>query len=74
VLELAPGIGYRIIEAELTLEMLTQATEAFLTNAVSGVQPLTQVEGHPIGSGLAGSMTHNINNAYLECLIREIRG
>jgi branched-chain amino acid aminotransferase len=74
LLELAPSLGYRIIETELSLDMLTTASEAFLTNAVSGIRPLTQVSGQPIGIGSRGPITEAIATAYQSHLLDEIRG
>jgi branched-chain amino acid aminotransferase len=74
LLELAPSLGYRIIETELSLEVFTTASEAFLTNAVSGIRALTQVNEHPIGTGSTGPITEAIATAYQSYLIDEIRG
>lgn len=46
-----------VVEAELPVEALAQADEAFLTNAVSGVQPLVSFSGLPIGAGQPGPIT-----------------
>lgn len=66
LLETAPTRGYRIIETELTLAMLTQANEAFLTNVSSGVRPLTAFNQHPIGSGQPGPITLALANHYAQ--------
>lgn len=64
LIELAPRWGQRIIETELTLDQLTNASEAFLTNTVVGLRPLVLVEGQPIGSGQPGTVTLYLSQAY----------
>jgi branched-chain amino acid aminotransferase len=64
---LLPGIARRllletlpqpIVETEIPAALLAEATEAFLTNAVAGVRPLTAVDGRAIGKGEPGPVTH----------------
>jgi branched-chain amino acid aminotransferase len=76
---LLPGITravlletYPIIENELPLEALTRAAEAFLTNAVSGVQPLVRVEGQRIGTGAPGPITAAVQAHYEQLIQAEI--
>jgi branched-chain amino acid aminotransferase len=57
VLALAHDSGLDPTETELTLDDLRTADEAFLTNAVMGVMPLTRLEGEAIGDGCVGSVT-----------------
>jgi branched-subunit amino acid aminotransferase/4-amino-4-deoxychorismate lyase len=64
LIELAPHIGRRIIETELTPSQLTSASEAFLTNAVSGLRPLVAVNGQPIGNGQPGTVFTQLSLAY----------
>ena len=46
------------------VSVLRQADEAFVTNAVMGVMPLTVVEGQAIGRKGAGPVTKKLLNAY----------
>lgn len=64
ILELAPALGYHIIETELTPHMLTNSSEAFLTNAISGLRPLTHFNHQPIGSGSPGPITAELTQQY----------
>jgi branched-subunit amino acid aminotransferase/4-amino-4-deoxychorismate lyase len=43
---------------------LFQAEEAFVTNALIGIMPLTYVEGHRIGRGKTGWITKKLLLAY----------
>jgi len=40
------------------------ADEAFLTNSIVGVMPLTFLDGHPIGQGKVGPITLSLSQAY----------
>ena len=46
----------RAEERSVTVEMIARASEVFLTNAL-GVQPVTHIDGKPIGDGEAGLIT-----------------
>lgn len=64
VMELAPPLGLEVSEREVNLSQLMEAEEAFLTNSLREVVPLTQVNGHPIGRGRPGKLTTAIAQAY----------
>ena len=72
VLELAGELGIITIEDDITLEQLLEADEAFLTNSVMEVMPLTEVDGKPIGSGTPGQVTWKLTAAYEEMVWREV--
>jgi len=64
VLGLAPHLGIDAIERKMSPEELSQAEEAFLTNSLIEIMPLTQVNGQKIGSGRAGERTLQFIAAY----------
>ncbi len=64
VLDLARASGIEAAETEATLDSLRTCDEAFLTNAVMGVMPLTRLEGRPLGDGLAGPLTRQLTRLY----------
>lgn len=66
VLELAGKLGITTIEDEMTVEELIQADEAFLTNSVVEIMPLTEVDGKLIGSGKPGQVTRKLMGGYKE--------
>ena len=70
VLELASSLGVKSEVRKVTLEELNQADEAFLTNSIMEIMPLTQVDGQKIGPGRAGEMTQRLMSAYGE-LVRQ---
>ena len=64
VLELASPLGIKPLEHDIGLDELFQAQEAFLTNSLIEVMPLTEIDGKPIGSGRPGSVTKRLMVAY----------
>ena len=79
VLELAAAAGLEAIESEIETQMLRDAPEAFLTNSVMEVMPLTRIDGLPVGpfgvaqdrSGRPGSLTERLGQMYTELVLRE---
>ncbi len=66
ILELAPSMDMKTTERKIALKELLQADEAFFTNSLIEIMPLTQVNGQNIGSGRAGTMTQRLIAAYKE--------
>jgi branched-subunit amino acid aminotransferase/4-amino-4-deoxychorismate lyase len=66
VLELASQLGINSVEHNIRLDELFQAQEAFLTNSLIEVMPLTEVGGRPVGSGKPGLITRKLMAAYRE--------
>jgi len=64
VLELAPHLSIDVVERKMPREELSQAEEAFLTNSIIEIMPLTQLNGQKIGSGRVGERTHQFIAAY----------
>ncbi|HEV8177531.1 MAG TPA: aminotransferase class IV, partial [Gemmatimonadales bacterium] len=52
--ELAPRMGLTVAERAVRPEELAAAEEAFLTSALLGIMPLTEVDGSPVGTGGPG--------------------
>ena len=64
VLELASQLGINTLERDIRLEELFHAQEAFLTNSLIEVMPLTEIDGKPIGSGRPEPLTKRLMVAY----------
>lgn len=73
VIELAPSRSIKVMEREVRLEELLKADEAFLTNSLLELMPLTKVNGKPIGRGKRGKLTESLMSAYKEMVAREIK-
>jgi branched-chain amino acid aminotransferase len=68
VLELASQLSIPTSEEDIRPEELFEAEEAFLTNSLIEVVPLTEVEGRKIGSGKRGAITGALLKAYRKLL------
>ena len=64
VIKIARELGIRVKCVKAKLEALLHADEAFLTNSLMEVMPLTWVQGQPVGKGAAGPMTKHIRKEY----------
>ena len=64
ILELAPQIGIDTLEQNIEPGELFQADEAFLTNSIMEIMPLTEIDGKAIGSGRPGPLTRRLMVAY----------
>jgi len=64
VLELASQLDINTFEGDIMPDELFQAQEAFLTNSLIEIMPLTEIEGKPVGSGKAGPVTRRLMSAY----------
>lgn len=64
VLRLASAAGISSEQRPVKLQELLGADEAFLTNSIMEVMPLTRVEGKTIGNGLPGAVTSRLATDY----------
>jgi len=71
VLELAPSLGLEAIEREVPLAELVEAEEAFLTNSILEIMPLTRFGDKPIGAGKPGALTQRLMSTYQELVHKE---
>lgn len=74
VFELAPGLNINAIEADIALEDVFRAQEAFLTNSLMEIMPLVELDGRPIVSGSPGPVTLRLMEAYKELVLSAITG
>ena len=58
--DLAPRMGLTAVERPVRPEELATADEAFLTSALLGVMPLTEVDGLPVGTGRPGPVSSGL--------------
>jgi len=59
-------------EKNLRQSEAAQADEAFLTNSLMEVMPLSFIEAKPIGSGRVGDLTRRLRRLYREVVRREL--
>ena len=70
VLEIAHAANIKTLEKQVELKELVEAEEAFFTNSILEIMPLTWFEGKPIGTGKPGHLTKELLTA-LKKLIDE---
>lgn len=71
IFELAAALGIKVRESNIRLLRLMAAEEAFLTNSMIEVMPLTQVAGKPIADDKPGKVTQRLMDAYREMVKSE---
>jgi branched-chain amino acid aminotransferase group I len=64
VLEIARASNIKTLERQVELKELIEAEEAFVTNSILELMPLTWFEGKPIGTGKPGQLTKKLLAAY----------
>ncbi|MBI4820879.1 MAG: aminotransferase class IV [Deltaproteobacteria bacterium] len=64
VLELAPTIGARAIEAPLTPKVIGDADECFITSTIREIVPVTRIDDRTIGDGRPGQLTSVLRSSY----------
>ena len=74
VLELGLQLSLKIAEEDIRLDEIHTADEAFLTNSLIEVMPLTAVSGKKLGSGNPGAITRQLMSAYKALVARFISG
>jgi len=69
IIELAFKLGINVLEEDIRPIELFQAQEAFLTNSLIEVMPLTEIEGKPVASGRSGALSERLLTEYREQVI-----
>lgn len=64
VIKMARAMGIKVAFVKATLRELLEADEAFLTNSLMGIMPLTCVENQVIGEGRGGPKTNLLSQKY----------
>ena len=64
VLEIARASNIKTLERQVELKELIEAEEAFITNSILELMPLTRFESKPIGTGKPGQLTKELLAAY----------
>jgi branched-chain amino acid aminotransferase len=74
VLELCARDGIPADERALTIDVLLDADEVFLTNSIMQVMPVVRVERRDIGSGRPGPVAGQLLAAYRDLVVKECGG
>lgn len=73
VLEIARTLNIKTSERQAELQEMVEADEAFVTNSILELMPLTRFQGRPVGSGRPGPVTKRLLAAYRELVQEETR-
>jgi 4-amino-4-deoxychorismate lyase len=60
LLELAPGLGLRVLDGVFTAEDLLAGDEAFLSSSTREVMPVVEVDGAGVGGGVPGPVAASL--------------
>ena len=66
VIELAEGLGYRVMAKRLTRDDIYIADECFFTGTAAEVTPIRELDGRKIGEGRAGPVTKALQKAFFD--------
>lgn len=69
VMKMCHEMGMEVEEGLYTVYDLVTADEVFLTNTVSGVAPVVNIDGWKIGTGNPGPYSEKLQNIYLDWLL-----
>ena len=64
IIQVAGDLGITVEIGVLTMEQLHAADEAFFTGTASEVTPIREVEGRPVGNGIPGEITRQLQALY----------
>lgn len=74
ILEIASASEIKTAEEALGPDELFEGQEAFLTNSLIEVMPLTWIEGRPVASGKPGAITRKLMSAYRDMVRNHCSG
>ncbi|MDR2698503.1 MAG: branched-chain amino acid transaminase [Candidatus Methanoplasma sp.] len=66
VIEIARGMGYEVIETQITRTQLVTADEVWMTGTAAEVVPVTSIDGRTVGSGKIGEVSGKIHAKFHE--------
>ena len=65
VINIARKAQIPVDEGHFGIEAIHKADECFLTNTSMEVMPVTMVDGHPVGNGTPGLLTHQLHTYFV---------
>ncbi len=71
IMELAPQLGYEVLETPFTRHGIWAAEEAFLTGTGAEIIPVATLDGRPVGDGAVGPVTKEIMREFKALVSRE---
>lgn len=68
IVQLAAGMGLELIEKRITRDEVYTADEAFFTGTAAEVTPIRELDRRPIGEGVRGPITTELQKRYFACV------
>ena len=72
VIQIARDKGYTVLEERFTRDELYMADEVFFTGTAAEVTPIREIDDRPVGRGVPGSVTRELQEAYFKVVWGEI--
>lgn len=72
VIQIARDKGYTVIEERFTRDELYTADEVFFTGTAAEVTPIREIDDRPVGKGIPGSVTRELQETYFKVVRGEI--
>jgi len=72
VIQIARDKGYTVLEERFTRDELYTADEVFFTGTAAEVTPIREIDDRPVGRGVPGSVTRELQEAYFKVVRGEI--
>jgi branched-chain amino acid aminotransferase len=73
VMMIAKDLGHSVIERQIARTELYMADEIFLTGTAAEIVPVTNIDGHPVGTGKEGPLTTSIREMYEKIVSAETK-
>ncbi len=72
VIELARGMGMRVVERAIPVEEMRRADEIFFTGTTTEVRPTVELDGQPVGDGTVGPVARTLYEAFRAGVVEEV--
>ncbi len=72
VIQIAKDKGYTVIEERFTRDELYTADEVFFTGTAAEVTPIREIDDRPIGRGVPGRVTRDLQQTYFKAVRGEV--
>jgi len=72
VIQIARDKGYTVLEERFTRDELYTADEVFFTGTAAEVTPIREIDDRPVGRGVPGSVTRELQEAYFKVVRGDI--
>ncbi|MBW8039492.1 MAG: hypothetical protein FVQ85_05785 [Planctomycetes bacterium] len=73
VCQIALKDSIKLVEKNLYIDDCLAADEAFLTNVIMQIMPISRIEKHTVGNGKVGAMTKKLQKSFEELIDSECR-